>query len=229
MSTRRWLFGFSAAVVVAAAAWTVSRVDVAQVDPAAVAAQVRAAGPLGPMVLLVLLVLQCVVAPLPSEPLMMAAGFVYGAPGGFLIAWLGVVAGAVLCFGLARWFGRDFAARFVSPQRLAVLHGFDEGSARTATFLAVLSLRLFAFTAFDVVSYGCGLVRFSFRWFLLATVIGAVPKVFVFTYFGANAALRPGWLDWSIAAGSLGVLLVVPWVVRARRRARIAAQGVQLG
>lgn len=229
MRTRRWLFVFLAVAGVAATAWTVSRLDLAQIDPAAVAAQVRAAGPLGPMVLLALLVLQCVVAPLPSEPLMMAAGFVYGAPAGFLIAWLGVVTGAVLCFGLARRFGRAFAARFVSPQKLALLDGFDEGSARTATFLAVLSLRLVAFTAFDVVSYGCGLIRFSFRWFLVATAIGAVPKVFVFTYFGANVAARPGWLDWTIGAGSLGILLVVPWLVRARRRARIAPHGVGVG
>ena len=229
MSIRRWLFVFLAVIGLAAMAWTVSRVDLAQVDPAAVAAQVRAAGALGPIALLLLLVLQCVVAPLPSEPLMVAAGFVYGAPWGFVIAWLGVIAGAVLCFGLARWFGRAFAARFVSPQKLALLDGFDEGSARTATFFAVLSLRLFAFTVFDVVSYGCGLISFSFRWFLLATAIGAVPKVFVFTYFGANVGARPSWVDWTIAGGSLGVLLVVPWLVRARRRARIAPQGTGLG
>jgi uncharacterized membrane protein YdjX (TVP38/TMEM64 family) len=82
---------------------------------------------------------------------------------------------------------------------------------------------LFAFTAFDVVSYACGLIRFPFRWFLLATAVGGVPKVFAFTYFGANVSERPGWLDWLITAGTFGVLLLVPWFLRAWRRARIAA------
>jgi uncharacterized membrane protein YdjX (TVP38/TMEM64 family) len=88
MGTRGWLLGCLAVVGLAATAWAVARVDLAQLDPAVVAAQVRAAGALGPIALLLLLVVQCVVAPLPSEPLMMAAGFTYGAPGGFLIAWL---------------------------------------------------------------------------------------------------------------------------------------------
>jgi hypothetical protein len=65
-------------------------------------------------------------------------------------------------------------------------------------FAIVLALRLFAFTSFDVLSYACGLVRFPFRWFLLATALGAVPKVFAFTYAGASIGARArlvGMLD----------------------------------
>jgi uncharacterized membrane protein YdjX (TVP38/TMEM64 family) len=127
MNARGWLFGSLAVVGLAATAWALSRLDLTQVDPAAVAAHLRAAGPLGPMALLMLLVLQCVVAPLPSEPLMMAAGFVYGAPGGFLIAWVGVVSGAVLCFASARRLGRAFAARFVSSRARIAPRGVGIG------------------------------------------------------------------------------------------------------
>jgi uncharacterized membrane protein YdjX (TVP38/TMEM64 family) len=225
MVSRRWLFVGLGIVGLVAIAWTVTGVDLAQIDPAAIAAQIRGAGPLGLITLLSLLMVQCVVAPLPSEPLMMAAGFVYGAAGGFLIAWTGVVCGAVMCFFLARSFGRPFVERFVSVRSLAILDAFGEGSARVATFVAVLSLRLFAFMAFDVLSYACGLISFPFRWFLLATAIGAVPKVFVFTYFGANVAARPGWLDWAITAGTFGVLLTVPLLIRAWQRARVAPHG----
>lgn len=219
MSPRRWLLLLLAIAATAAAAWTIMRVDLTRVDPEEIAVWVRSAGALGPLALVALLVLQCVVAPLPSEPLMMAAGFVYGAPIGFAIAWLGVVGGAVLCFALARAFGHAFAARFVSRDRLAMLDTFAAGEARAATFFAVLGLRLFAFTVFDVVSYACGLIQFPLRWFLLATALGCVPKVFVFTYFGANVAERPGWVDWIITIGTFGVLLVVPWLVRGWRRA----------
>jgi uncharacterized membrane protein YdjX (TVP38/TMEM64 family) len=222
MTARRWLL-LVLGLAGLAAAWAIVYLDLSHLDPESIATQVRAAGPLGSLALFALLVIQCIVAPLPSEPLMMAAGFVYGATGGFLIAWLGVVGGATACFALARVFGRPFAARFVSAQKLAMLDSFDGVQARTATFVAVLSLRLFAFTAFDVVSYACGLISFPFRWFLLATALGGVPKVFAFTYFGANVSERPGWLGWLITAGTFGVLLLVPWMLRAWRRARVEA------
>jgi len=87
-------------------------------------------------------------------------------------------------------------------------------------FAIVLALRLFAFTSFDVLSYACGLVRFPFRWFLLATALGAVPKVFAFTYAGASIGARPRWLDGLMLVGTLGVLLVLPWLIRLGRRSR---------
>ena len=57
--------------------------------------------------LLGLLVVQSVVTPLPSQPVMLAAGFVYGPWLGFAISWLGVLIGAVACFGIARLLGMD--------------------------------------------------------------------------------------------------------------------------
>ncbi len=187
-------------------------------EPGDVADQIRAAGPLGPAALLAWFVLQCVVVPLPSEPAMMAAGFVYGFGFAFGITWLGVVLGAAACFGLARRFGRPFVERFVRSERLEALDARVGGRGLVATFALVLALRLFTFTSFDVLSYGCGLLRFPFRWFLLATVLGAVPKVVAFTYAGAGMGARPGWLDGVMLVGMLSGLLVLPWLVRLGRQ-----------
>ena len=182
------------------------------------AERIRELGAAGPLALFALLILQCVVAPVPSEPLMMAGGYVYGPRLGGLIAWTGVVLGASACFALARVLGRPFAERFVRPERLGEVDRFVDGRGRTAVFLALLAVRVFAFTSFDVVSYGVGLIRFPFPAFLLATAVGVVPKVLAFTYLGANAAGRPPWLDWVITLGTLGVLLLVPWLWRMRAR-----------
>jgi uncharacterized membrane protein YdjX (TVP38/TMEM64 family) len=169
-------------------------------------------------------VLQCVVVPLPSEPAMMAAGFVYGFGVAFGITWLGVVLGAAACFGLARRLGRPFVERFVRAERLEALDARVGGRGLAATFAVVLALRLFAFTSFDVLSYGCGLLRFPFRWFLLATVLGAVPKVGAFTYAGAGLGERPAWLDGVMLVGMVSGLLVLPWLVRLGRQAATARQ-----
>lgn len=204
-------------VVIAAGAATAAALVWARapdVDAPAIAARVREAGALGPVALVAAFVLQCVVAPLPSEPVMMAAGYVYGPGPGFAVAWLGVVAGAAACFALARAYGRPLVARFVSHARLDALDAFIGARGVRATFAAVLALRVLAFHSFDVLSYACGLVCFPFRWFVAATAIGAVPKVFAFTYMGATIGGRPGWLDALILAGTFGVLALLPLVRR---------------
>jgi uncharacterized membrane protein YdjX (TVP38/TMEM64 family) len=199
------------------AAFLALRFDLAHLDGEAVAQELRALGPVGPVVLFALFVLQCVVAPLPSEPLMMAAGFVYGRGPGFVIAWVGVVTGACACFALAGWLGRAFVLRFVSPARLAAADAYFQRRGVGAAFATILFIRLFAFSSFDVVSYGCGLLRVPFGWFLLASAVGVVPKVLAFTYLGANVSEQPAWLATLILVGTFGALLAVPWLIRRGR------------
>src|SRR5438067_10960307 len=111
-------------------------VDLTHLDAARVADRVRASGALGPLTLIALLVAQAVVAPLPSPPLLMAPGYVYGPWVGFGIGWVGLLLGASACFGLARALGRPLAERFVRTQRLPAVDQYV--SPRSATpFLPV--------------------------------------------------------------------------------------------
>lgn len=178
----------------------------AHLDAEVVANRVRASGALGPLSLMALLIVQAVVAPLPSPPILMAAGFVYGPWQGFAIGWFGLLLGASACFGLARVLGRSFAERFVRPQRLAAVDGYVR--TRTgATLLTLVSMRVLMPPAFDAVSYGCGLVRVPFPLFVLATALGEIPKVGSFTYIGAAAGGVPNWLSaWVLLAPMLGVI-----------------------
>ena len=188
--------------------------DVVSLDAEAVAARIRAAGLVGHVGLFLLLVLQCVIAPLPSEPLMMAAGYLYGPRGGFLLAWLGVTSGALACFVLAQTVGTPLVHRFVSPKRVATLESYFANRSVWAAVGLLLFLRMFAFSSFDIVSYGCGLLRFPLPWFFVVTVLGVTPKVFAFTYLGASVGPDPAWLNVLIGVGTLGILLAVPFVAR---------------
>lgn len=185
-------------------------------DADAIAARVRRAGALGPVLLVALLVAQSVIAPVPSQPLLMAAGFVYGTMAGFAIAWLGVALGACACFALARVLGRPFVERFVSSERLAAFDDYVEQRGRRTVFLTVLSLRLFVHLSFDTVSYACGLSRFPALWFFVATGIGEIPKVLAFTYLGAGFGEAPAWVRALIVAGVLGAVVAWLWLIRGR-------------
>jgi uncharacterized membrane protein YdjX (TVP38/TMEM64 family) len=183
-----------------------SSFDLRHLDAEDVSARVRASGAAGPLALIALLVAQAVIAPLPSPPLLMAAGFVYGPWIGFGIGWLGLLVGASACFALARAFGRPFAERFIPAERLAVLDESVRARSGT-TFLALVSLRVFMPPLFDAVSYGCGLVRVPFGLFALATALGEIPKVGTFTYVGAAVGGTPSWLTaWILLAPAVGVI-----------------------
>src|SRR5262245_47809173 len=180
--------------------------DLATFDADVVAARVRASGAMGPIALIALLVAQAVVAPLPSPPILIAAGFVYGPWIGFAIGWFGLLVGATACFALARAFGRPVAAWFVSPERLATVEQYVTARSGT-TVMTLVSLRVLMPPAFDAVSYGCGIVRVPLRWFLVATALGEIPKVGSFTYIGAAAGGVPGWLTaWVLLVPALGVI-----------------------
>jgi uncharacterized membrane protein YdjX (TVP38/TMEM64 family) len=193
-------------------AWGISHFDISLADPDALAEDVRATGVLAPLLLVALLVLQSVVAPLPSQPVLMAAGFVYGPWLGLAIGWLGVLVGAVACFGIARLLGRPAVVHFVRPERLAAVDDYVSAHGLRKTFVAILSLRLLAHFSFDVTSYACGLVRFPFGWFALATALGEIPKVLIFTALGAGLGEIPGWVGVAVAASviaTIGAFLLI--------------------
>ena len=195
--------------------------DLAHLDAETLADRVRASGPVGPLALILLLVAQAVIAPIPSPPILMAAGFVYGPWLGFGIGWLGLLLGAGCCFGLARGLGRPFAERFVRRERLATVDAYI--ATRTGTsLLAIVSMRVFLPPLFDAVSYGCGLVRVPFPWFVLATALGEIPKVGSFAYIGSAAGGVSSWLTaWVLLAPAIGVIGLKAV------RSRLARRGAQ--
>ena len=204
-----------------AVAWGVGHFEISLADPDSLAKDVRATGALAPLLLIALLVVQSVVAPLPSQPVLMAAGFVYGPWIGLAFGWLGVFIGAIACFGIARVLGRPAVVHFVSPDRLHAVDDYVSTHGLGKTFVAILSLRLFAHFSFDVTSYAAGLVRFPFGWFALATALGEIPKVLIFTTLGAGLGEIPGWAGFAVGASviaTLGAFLLL-------RRAAITRSG----
>jgi uncharacterized membrane protein YdjX (TVP38/TMEM64 family) len=149
---------------------------------------------------------------------MMAAGYLYGPWAGFILAWVGVTCGALACFGLAQTVGTPLVHRFVHARRIAALEAYFDNRSVLAAAGVLLFVRLFAFSSFDVVSYGCGLLHFPLGWFFLTSAIGVIPKVFAFTYLGANVGPQPAWLNVLIAVGMLGILMAVPLFLRHRAR-----------
>ncbi len=166
-------------------------------DLGALREYLRGFGVWAPLVSAALIQLQALIAPLPSFPLMYANGLLFGTWWGGLLSWTSILVSAVLCFGLARLFGRPLVERILSPAALAWA---DRHLVRFGPF-AILVGRLIPLSSFDLLSYAAGLTPMRLLPFCLATGLGMTPAIFL-----TAAAADVGWRSpWALVGGLVGI------------------------
>lgn len=164
------------------------------------------AGLLAPVVYVVFLVVQAVLAPLPAPALAMGAGYSFGIYEGFLLTWFGALLGGVISFWISRWLGRDFVAGSERMQRL------DRYVDQHGT-ITIFILRLLPLVSFDVISYAAGLSSISFWRFFVATALGMLPGTLAFVYLG-GASSSTGF---ALALIGLSVLAAAAYLYQRRK------------
>ena len=177
-------------------------------DPGRVEGRLHAAGPLGP-VLFILVMAVTVVSPVPTFPLDILAGRVFGPLFGTLYAVTGATLGAVVSFFVARWLGRDLIARFLKGHI-----SFCQQCSDKLLTKVVFFARLIPAVSFDLVSYGSGLTKMSWTKFAVATFIGMLPLTSVYVSFGPMLSVsRP--VAWIGGAVVVALLFLLPrWIER---------------
>jgi uncharacterized membrane protein YdjX (TVP38/TMEM64 family) len=163
------------------AAWRMLNADTI----AEVAAYVRGFGLWAPLISLLLMLLQSVIAPLPGSVVAAANGVIFGIWWGTLLSWAGGMLGATASFWLARRLGQAVVERWFSRVHLERIEVIGEAQG----FWLVLLARLTPLVSFDLISYLAGLSAISFGRFMLATAIGMLPGTFVWTALGHDLAL----------------------------------------
>ena len=127
-----------------------------------------------------LMILQSVAAPLPAFLLTFANANLFGWWQGAVLSWASAMAGAAVCFYIARILGRDAAEKLTSKAGLEQIDGFFEKYGKNT----ILICRLLPFVSFDLVSYAAGLTSMPFWSFFIATGIGQLPATLVYSYVG---------------------------------------------
>lgn len=128
----------------------------------------------------VLMILQSIVAPLPAFILTVANANLFGWWQGAILSWSSAMAGAAICFFIARILGRDIVVKLNGNKGVKQIEEFFEKYGK----LSVLVARLLPFISFDIVSYVAGLTSMSFWGFFIATGIGQLPATIVYSYVG---------------------------------------------
>lgn len=166
-----------------------------------------------------LMIFQSVAAPLPAFLLTFANANLFGWWQGALLSWSSAMAGAAVCFLIARILGRDAAEKLTSRAGLAQIDTFFEKYGKNT----VLICRLLPFVSFDIVSYAAGLTSMSFGAFFAATGLGQLPATIVYSYVGSmltgGAKLLVTGLMILFALSALIVMVRKIYMDRQRQRA----------
>ncbi len=137
-----------------------------------------------PVISFFLMIFQSIIAPLPAFLITFSNAALFGWVKGAALSWSSAMAGAALCFFLARWFGRAFVEKLTSK---FALDGVDDFF-KTYGQYTILIARLLPFVSFDIVSYAAGLTSMSFLSFFWATGVGQLPATLIYSYAGEMLA-----------------------------------------
>lgn len=137
-------------------------------------------GMLAPVISFALMILQSVAAPLPAFMITFANAALFGWWKGAILSWASAMAGAALCFYIAKFLGRDVVEKLTSKFALDSVDEFFEKYGKHTILIA----RLLPFVPFDIISYAAGLTSMNFWSFFIATGIGQLPATIVYSYVG---------------------------------------------
>ena len=127
-----------------------------------------------------LMVFQSIAAPLPAFFITLTNANLFGWWQGCILSWVSSMAGAALCFWIARILGRDVVERICTKGALLSIEEFFAKYGKRCILVA----RLLPFISFDIVSYAAGLTAMDFWGFFLATGAGQLPACVVYSYVG---------------------------------------------
>lgn len=142
---------------------------------------IRSWGVAAPLMSLILMILQAIVAPLPAFLVTAANGMIFGNIWGALLSWTGALMGALTSFYIARLFGNVAAEKIIRNRKVV---DFIRRAGEKRGFYVILFSRLLPFISFYLVSFMAGLSGIRPLAFILGTAIGMLPATIIYTLFG---------------------------------------------
>lgn len=172
---------------------------------------------LAPFILILWRFIGVVIPPIPAGIIAITLIPILGWFWVFLYSTIGLLAGAVVAFFLARKFREPLVKRFVPLQELNKW----EGKLSTSTELwGFILIRLTTGPVMDFISYLAGLTNLRFRTFFIATLISLIPSAFGY-YLGAAAYTRLANENPYVTLGFLAALAILAFAFKGKIKKRL--------
>lgn len=119
---------------------------------------------------------------LPSTPLTIISGILFGPYLGTIYVVLAALISGSVAFYIARFLGKDFVLSLLKNK----LHKIEEYEKKFTQkgFLWIFVLRLIPIFPFNGLNLALGLTKVRFKDFFFATFLGTIPGTFAYAYLG---------------------------------------------
>ncbi|MBV8506220.1 MAG: TVP38/TMEM64 family protein [Alphaproteobacteria bacterium] len=155
--------------------------------------------------------------PAPDWPLPIAAGYVYGF-WAFPLTYASIAFASVVAFLAARYLLRDKIRSLLSRRKK--YRTLDKAVADDGWQVVVL-MRLSPIVPFNLQNYALGVTAIPFLQYLTATLVGIVPGIAIYVYFGIfgkGLGSGPTVFDWVLFG--IGVLATVALAILVARKTK---------
>lgn len=195
----KYIISISLILVISFIAYKIYKLDLGVND---IKLYVDSFGKMGPIVYIIMFSL----VPLtlfPDSILAIAGGLAFGLFNGYIYTTIGALIGGSISFYISKKLGRNIVKKLTNDKLDNIESMINEKG-----FFIIFLLRLIPLFPFDLISYGAGLTSISYKDFLLATFIGTIPGILVFTNIGAQS-VNLGSNSFYISIASLILLFLI--------------------
>jgi uncharacterized membrane protein YdjX (TVP38/TMEM64 family) len=214
---RQWRNGFALVLIGCIAATAIAVYGLGKLDPAVLQAHLQQAGAWAPIAYILLYVLGTLLM-LPSTPLNLSGGALFGVQWGTAWTSIAAILAAIVAFAFTRTWGREaIAHRFTGRWQTL------DAEIRQGGVFYIFALRLLPLLPYGLVNFTAGLTSIRFKDYLIGTAVGTVPGILPFVMLGAGlrAMTQGDLLPLMAASGLLGILVgFTTWYRRTKRRMR---------
>lgn len=141
-------------------------------------------GVFSPIVFIILIILQVLIAPIPGQAAGFASGYLFGTVLGTIYSMIGLIIGSYIAFSLSRKFGRPFVEKVVNQK---TLNRFDKLCLKGGIF-ALFLIYLLPALPDDAICYIAGLTKIRIRHLMIISAIGRFPGFLVLNLVGDGIA-----------------------------------------
>lgn len=180
-------------------------------DEAGIQAWVKQFGAWGPIVIIAAMVAQMFMLIIPNLLLFIIAIICFGPIWGGLLCLMGVFLSSTLGYAIGKKLGPHTVDKFVSAKSQKKIGLFVDRYGGKAIFIA----RLSSFSS-DALSFVGGILKMSYRKYILATLAGVTPVIVLITIYGESGKIEKA-LIW-IAGVTLVLFIIYIIIDRHRQR-----------
>lgn len=155
-------------------------------------------------------VLQVIIALIPGDLFHVAAGFIYGMPLGFILAYAGELMGAITAFAIAKFFGVEIVNKFVSEKHINKTSDLINSAQGT---VGILILCLIPAIPKDILIYVAGLTPVKPFHFLTVFLLCRIPDIFIKSS-GGSALYNQNYTSLVVICSVFLAFIVIGYILK---------------